>query len=223
MREIRTSGSPSGDWNRSGYKSDHAGPPPRQSSTLPKGRDDRAGFCPRGRARERKHSRALWCSEHVRPRGQKTSEGAAAQSVLARTWKKGRTSLKCNDLDSLNKRLGEICGLICFDLSSLAPTPPDVKTCCWRGGHVGERRASVGRPMGNARTARCPGLSTRPEGRAPVRRTRPHAHRAPGRPSRAPMGVSSRDKAGLIATVDHADMRGLGTTGLHCVAELAFL
>ena len=28
---------------------------------------------------------------------------------------------------------------------------------------------------------------------------------------------------GLIATVDHADMRGLGTTGLHCVAELAFL
>ena len=35
-----------GDWKRSGYKSDHAGPPPRQSSTLPKGRDDRAGFCP---------------------------------------------------------------------------------------------------------------------------------------------------------------------------------
>jgi hypothetical protein len=26
-----------------------------------------------------------------------------------------------------------------------------------------------------------------------------------------------------IATVDHADMRGLGITGLHCVAELAFL
>ncbi len=26
-----------------------------------------------------------------------------------------------------------------------------------------------------------------------------------------------------IATVDQADMRGLGTTGLHCVAELAFL
>ncbi|WPL11694.1 hypothetical protein [Thiorhodovibrio litoralis] len=25
------------------------------------------------------------------------------------------------------------------------------------------------------------------------------------------------------ATVDHADIRGLGTTGLHCVAELAFL
>ena len=36
-------------------------------------------------------------------------------------------------------------------------------------------------------------------------------------------GASSRDKAGLIATVDHADMRGLGTTGLHRVAELAFL
>jgi len=26
-----------------------------------------------------------------------------------------------------------------------------------------------------------------------------------------------------IATVDHADIRGLVTTGLHCVAELAFL
>ena len=26
-----------------------------------------------------------------------------------------------------------------------------------------------------------------------------------------------------FATVDHADMRGLVTTGLHCVAELAFL
>ena len=35
MREIRTSGSPSGDWKRSGYKSDHAGPPSRQSSTPP--------------------------------------------------------------------------------------------------------------------------------------------------------------------------------------------
>ena len=35
MREIRTSGSPSGDWKRSGYKSGYAGPPPRQSSTLP--------------------------------------------------------------------------------------------------------------------------------------------------------------------------------------------
>ena len=34
MREIRTSGSPSGDWKRSGYKSGCAGPPPRQSSTL---------------------------------------------------------------------------------------------------------------------------------------------------------------------------------------------
>ena len=35
MREIRMSGSPSGDWKRSGYKSGYAGPPPRQSSTLP--------------------------------------------------------------------------------------------------------------------------------------------------------------------------------------------
>ncbi len=40
MREIRTSGSPSGDWKRSGYKSGYAGPPPRQSSTLPD-----ANFC----------------------------------------------------------------------------------------------------------------------------------------------------------------------------------
>ena len=35
MREIRTSGSPSGDWKRSRSKSGHAGLPPRQSSTLP--------------------------------------------------------------------------------------------------------------------------------------------------------------------------------------------
>ena len=35
MRENRTSGSPSGDWKRSGSKSGYAGPPPRQSSTLP--------------------------------------------------------------------------------------------------------------------------------------------------------------------------------------------
>ena len=26
-----------------------------------------------------------------------------------------------------------------------------------------------------------------------------------------------------IATVDHSDIRGLVTTGLHCVAQLAFL
>jgi hypothetical protein len=32
-----------------------------------------------------------------------------------------------------------------------------------------------------------------------------------------------QDTAEQIATVDHADMRGLVTTGLHCVAELAFL
>ena len=31
--------------------------------------------------------------------------------VPARTSKMGRTSLKCNDLDSFDKRLGEICGL----------------------------------------------------------------------------------------------------------------
>ena len=37
MREIRTSGSPSGDWKRSRSKSGHAGLPPRQSSTLPEG------------------------------------------------------------------------------------------------------------------------------------------------------------------------------------------
>ena len=37
MREIRTSGSPSGDWKRSRSKSGNAGPPPRQSSTLSKG------------------------------------------------------------------------------------------------------------------------------------------------------------------------------------------
>ena len=61
-----------------------------------------------------------------------------------------------------------------------------------------------------------------PEGRAPVRRTRPHIHRAVGRLA-STGGALSQDKAGLIATVDHADMRGLGTTGLHCVAELAFL
>ena len=35
MREIRTSGSPSGDWKRSGSKSGNAGPPTRQSSTVP--------------------------------------------------------------------------------------------------------------------------------------------------------------------------------------------
>ena len=46
-----------------------------------KGRDDRAGFFSRAGARERKHSRRLWCSEHVPARGKKTSEGAAAQSV----------------------------------------------------------------------------------------------------------------------------------------------
>ena len=49
-----------------------------QPAYLTKGRDDRAGFCPRARARERNHSHALWCSEHVRARGQKTSEGAAS-------------------------------------------------------------------------------------------------------------------------------------------------
>jgi hypothetical protein len=32
-----------------------------------------------------------------------------------------------------------------------------------------------------------------------------------------------QDTARQNATVDHADMRGLVTTGLHCVAELAFL
>ena len=32
-----------------------------------------------------------------------------------------------------------------------------------------------------------------------------------------------QDTARQFATVDHADMRGLVTTGLHCIAELAFL
>jgi len=110
MRENRTSGSPSGDWRRSGSKSGHAGPPPRQSSTLPKGRDDRAVFFSRAGARSlqpgsargnpsqekrRKHSRRLWCSKHVPARGKKCPtatpsrargpappcEGAAARSV----------------------------------------------------------------------------------------------------------------------------------------------
>ena len=36
-------------------------------------------------------------AEHVRARGQKTSEGAAALSVPRRTSKNGRIRLKCND------------------------------------------------------------------------------------------------------------------------------
>jgi hypothetical protein len=33
----------------------------------------------------------------------------------------------------------------------------------------------------------------------------------------------AQDTRRQTATVDHADIRGLGTTGLHYVAELAFL
>ena len=81
------------------------------------------------------------------------------------------------------------------------------------------------------------GLPTRPEGRAPVRRTRPHIHGAvahsgslanPDCADRA-KDVLGQDKAGLIATVDHADMRGLVTdwtslrrgAGLSLVAGIA--
>ena len=56
---------------------------------LTKGRDDRAGFFSRARARERKHSRALWCSEHVRARGKKTSEGAASAVCTWHNFEKG--------------------------------------------------------------------------------------------------------------------------------------
>ena len=52
--------------------------PETKPAYLTKGRDDRAGFFSRARARERKHSHALWCSEHVRAREKKTSEGAAS-------------------------------------------------------------------------------------------------------------------------------------------------
>ena len=51
----------------------------------PKGRDDRAGFFSRGRARERKHSHALWWSEHVRVRGQKCPTGGAFGSARGPT------------------------------------------------------------------------------------------------------------------------------------------
>ncbi len=63
---------------------------------LTKGRHDRAGFCPRARARSlqpgsargnpsqegrRNHSHALWCSEHVRARGQKCPTAGAFGSA----------------------------------------------------------------------------------------------------------------------------------------------
>ena len=39
--------------------------------------------------KRRKHSRRLWCSEHVRAHGKKTSEGAAALSVSGANVKNG--------------------------------------------------------------------------------------------------------------------------------------
>ncbi len=39
-------------------------------------------------------------------------------------------------------------------------------------------------------------------------------------PMTGPLG---QDRIRQTATVDHADIRGLVTTGLHCVAELAFI
>ena len=122
--------------------------------------------------------------------------------------------------------LEETSGLICFDLSrwltelSLHSPCKSLLLARWI---CGREARECGQARWATRVQRVVrGLSTRPEGRAPVRRTRPHIHRAVGRLASAG-GVLSQDKAGLIATVDHADMRGLGTTGLHCVAELAFL
>ena len=121
---------------------------------------------------------------------------------------------------------GHVRLLICFDLSrwltgiSLHSPCKSLLLARWI---CGREARECGRARWATRVQRVVrGLSTRPEGRAPVRRTRPHTHRAVGRLASAG-GVLSQDKAGLIATVDHADMRGLGTTGLHCVAELAFL
>ena len=67
MREIRTSGSPSGDWKRSGCKSGCAGPPPRQSSTLPRGQETVEGAasavcpepCPSESPKNRDHTNQL--------------------------------------------------------------------------------------------------------------------------------------------------------------------
>ena len=100
----------------------------------------------------------------------------------ARTSKMECTSLKCNELYSFNKRLGEICGLICFDLSRSFTELPLRSPCGslllarWA---CGREARECGRARWATRVQRVVrGPSTRPEGRAPVRRTRPHAHRA---------------------------------------------
>jgi hypothetical protein len=126
--------------------------------------------------------------------------------------------------------------LICFDLSILgtkldrAPLRLSLKNhwllslwVCGRearecGQPVGRAIESLDvlvRPLGAVHR-----LSTRlRSGRSALKRTRPHIHGRGVRYSK-PIGSGHTRQ---IATVDHADMRGLGTTGLHCVAELAFL
>ena len=52
-------------------------------------------------------------AEHVRARGQKTSEGAAAQSVSRRTRTKRMHLIEGNHYQLYDKRLGEMCGPGC--------------------------------------------------------------------------------------------------------------
>ena len=158
--------------------------------------------------------------------GKRPARVRPAQFASGRIFEIWDYLLELNDICLFDKRLGEISGLICFDLSrwltelSLHSPCKSLLLARWI---CGREARECGQARWATRVQRVVrGLSTRPEGRAPVRRTRPHLRRAVGRLASAG-GVVSQDKAGLIATVDHADMRGLGTTGLHCVAELAFL
>ena len=73
------------------------------------------------------------------------------------------------------------------------------KTRCRSGGVVGERPASVVRRWATRAWRVVHGLSTRPEGRGPVRRTRPQIHGlAPG------LGTASKRRAAAVATPRHA-------------------